>query len=319
MLMDLLDWIISGLHLVFLLLVFSRNSCLAILAKSRLKQKKEMRTIFSYTSTSAEQWIKFTAEVDDSLGVYLDRQYHPSFDFSSLFLDRMWHALKAAILSAAIETLPFQKVSNTHRHLYSPELTKLIAINKFLDRFLYRLTTRRPNRPTQLSQMITALPSYLENLASLLPDYTVPTYSTTPQAAITHFQSIVSPPLVHYSSIASFPVRWQLAYTPLSDVSTSLYDPVLTPISLQEWSDVISSMPNNKASGPSKISYEMIKHLSSEALDFSLLLANTCLSRGDIPADWHEAVVYPIPKPMILMLNSRTLDLLLFWKQFKNV
>ncbi|EXX52504.1 hypothetical protein RirG_252520 [Rhizophagus irregularis DAOM 197198w] len=309
----------------------------------------------------------------------------------------MWHALKAAILSAAIETLPFQKVSNTHRHSYSPELTKLIAINKFLDRILYRLTTRHPNRPTQLSQMTAALPSHLENLASLLPDYSVPTYSTTPvsvfksflrsqknlvsaflstkfaqhltdsveyytalrdehfsnslgtfidsalsvkkrsivldrvlvvldstptlltnpsdikQAAITHFQSIVSPPLVHYSSIASFPVRWQQAYTLLSDVSASLYDPVLAPISLQEWSDVISSMPNNKASGPSKISYEMIKHLSGEALDFSLLLANTCLSRGNIPADWREAVVYPIPKPHDFdaqLKNTRPITLL---------
>ncbi|GET50292.1 hypothetical protein RIR_jg32870.t1 [Rhizophagus irregularis DAOM 181602=DAOM 197198] len=35
--------------------VFDFSSCLAILAKSRLKQKKEMRTIFSYTSTSVEQ------------------------------------------------------------------------------------------------------------------------------------------------------------------------------------------------------------------------------------------------------------------------
>ncbi|GBC25651.2 hypothetical protein RIR_jg41468.t1 [Rhizophagus irregularis DAOM 181602=DAOM 197198] len=377
--------------------VFDFSSCLAILAKSRLKQKKEMRTIFSYASTSVEQWNNFTTEVDDSLGVYLDRQYRPNFDFSSLSLDRMWHALKAAILSAAIERLPFQKVSNTHRHLYSPELTKLIAINKFLDHFLYRLTTRRPNRPTQLSQMTAALPSHLENLASLLPDYSVPSYSTTPvselksflrsqknlvsaflstkfaqhlsdsveyytalrdehfsnslgtfidsalsvekhsivldrvlvildstptlltdpsdikQAAITHFQSIVSPPLVHYTSIASFPIRWQQAYTPLSDVSASLYDPVLVLISLQEWSDVISSMPNNKASGPSKISYEIIKHLSGEALDFSLLLANTCLSRGDIPADWREAVVYPIPKPHDFdaqLKNTRPITLL---------
>ncbi|EXX67045.1 hypothetical protein GLOIN_2v1762286 [Rhizophagus irregularis DAOM 181602=DAOM 197198] len=160
--------------------IFDFSSCLAILAKSRLKQKKEMRTIFSYTSTSVEQWNNFTTEVDNSFGVYLDKQYHSNLDFSSLSLDRMWHALKAAILSAAIEILPFQKVSNTHRYSYSPELTKLIAINKFLDRFLYRLTTRHPNRPTQFSQMITALPSYLENLASLLPDYTVPTYSTTP-------------------------------------------------------------------------------------------------------------------------------------------
>ncbi|EXX66240.1 hypothetical protein RirG_125730 [Rhizophagus irregularis DAOM 197198w] len=128
-----------------------------------------------------------------------------------------------------------------------------------------------------------------------------PTLLTDPsdikQAAISHFQSIVSPPLTRYSSIISFPARWQRAYTPLANVSASLYDPVLAPISLQEWSTVISSMPNNKASGPSKISYEMIKHLSGEALDFSLLLANTCLSRGDIPADWREAVVYPIPKP----------------------
>ncbi|GET58175.1 RNA-directed DNA polymerase from mobile element jockey-like [Rhizophagus irregularis DAOM 181602=DAOM 197198] len=313
---------------------------------------KVLTTVFDFN----EQWNNFTAEVDDSLEVYLDRQYNSRLDFSSLSLDRMWHALKAAILSAAIETLPFHKVSNTHRHSYSPELIKLIAINKFLDQFLYRLTTR-------------------QNLVSLLPDYSVPTYSTTPisefkfflrsqknlitaflstkfaqhltdsveyytalrdkhflnslgsfidsalsvekrsivldcvlvvlnstptlltdpsdikQAAITHFQSIVSSPLVCYSFIASFPARWQQAYTPLSGVSASLYDPVLAPISLQEWSDIISSMPNNKASGPSKISYEMIKHLSGEVLDFSLLLANTCLSRGDIPADWRKAMV----------------------------
>ncbi|CAB4489226.1 unnamed protein product [Rhizophagus irregularis] len=72
-------------------------------------------------------------------------------------------------------------------------------------------------------------------------------------------------------------------------------------------------MPNNKASGPSKISYEMIKHLSGEALDFSLLLANTCLSRGDIPADWREAVVYPIPKPHDFdaqLKNTRPITLL---------
>ncbi|GET57946.1 exodeoxyribonuclease III [Rhizophagus irregularis DAOM 181602=DAOM 197198] len=40
--------------------VFDFSSCLAILAKSRLKQKKETRTIFSYTSTSVEQWNNFT-------------------------------------------------------------------------------------------------------------------------------------------------------------------------------------------------------------------------------------------------------------------
>ncbi|CAB4423102.1 unnamed protein product [Rhizophagus irregularis] len=133
------------------------------------------------------------------------------------------------------------------------------------------------------------------------------------QAAIAHFQSVVSHPLVQYSSTASFPPRWQKAYTPISDVSASLYDPVLAPITLQEWSDVISSMPNNKASGPSKISYEMLKHLSGETLEFSLLLANSCLSRGDISADWREAVVYSIPKPHDFdaqLKNTRPITLL---------
>ncbi|EXX63304.1 hypothetical protein RirG_153550 [Rhizophagus irregularis DAOM 197198w] len=132
-------------------------------------------------------------------------------------------------------------------------------------------------------------------------------------SAITHFQSIISPSLVRYSSITSFLARWQQAYTPLSGVSASLYDPVLALVSLQEWSDVISSILNNKASGPSKISYKMIKHLSGEVLDFSLLLANTCLSRGDIPADWRKAVVYSIPKPHDFdaqLKNTRPITLL---------
>uniref|UniRef100_U9V060 Uncharacterized protein n=1 Tax=Rhizophagus irregularis (strain DAOM 181602 / DAOM 197198 / MUCL 43194) TaxID=747089 RepID=U9V060_RHIID len=149
-----------------LVTVFNFSSCIAILAKSRLKQKKELCTIIAYSSTSKEQWNNFTEQVDDSLGVYLDRQYNSRLDFSFFSLDRMWHALKAAILSAAIETLPFQK---------------------FLDRFLYRLTTRRSNRPTQIAQMTAALPSHLENLASLLPDYSVPTYSTTPVSVFKSF------------------------------------------------------------------------------------------------------------------------------------
>ncbi|EXX78900.1 hypothetical protein RirG_010770 [Rhizophagus irregularis DAOM 197198w] len=146
-----------------------------------------MRTVFSYTSTSEEQWMKFATEVDDSLGVYLNKQYTTCSDFSSLSLDRMWYALKAAIFSAAIETLSFHKVSNTHRSTYSPELSKLIAINKFLDRFLYRFTTRHPNRPTQILQMTAELPSHLVNLTSLLPDYSIPTYSTTPLSGFKSF------------------------------------------------------------------------------------------------------------------------------------
>ncbi|CAB4420691.1 unnamed protein product [Rhizophagus irregularis] len=320
--------------------------------------------------------MKFSLEVNSRL--HLDSAIsspYADFDFSRFSLDKLWHTLKRIILGAAIEYLPTKTVSNTYRHSYPPDLTKLIAINKFLDKLLFRLTTSRPYRPSQLTQLILALPRHLKDLVNLIPDYVIPPmlhafisttcflrsqkslvsaylsvrfaqhasesieyytalrddhFSSSPgtfidsalsanrrsiildqvlvvldskptlltdptdikQAAVAHFQSVVSPPLTQYTSRFSFSARWQKAYTPLVDVSASLYDSVLSSISLQEWSNIISSMPNNKASDPNKKDKD-----GNYALEFSLLLANSCLLRGDIPADWREAVVYPIPKP----------------------
>ncbi|CAB4423747.1 unnamed protein product [Rhizophagus irregularis] len=42
---------------------------------------------------------------------------------------------------------------------------------------------------------------------------------------------------------------------------------------LEEWSSTISSMPNDKAPGPSMISYEMLKHLGPHASSLLLNLA----------------------------------------------
>ncbi|PKY58129.1 hypothetical protein RhiirA4_479783 [Rhizophagus irregularis] len=106
-------------------------------------------------------------------------------------LDYIWSSpgfpAPAAIFNSAVRSLPHQHVSNTHCHSYFPELTKLIAINKFLDKFLYRLTTHHPNQPTQISQMTAALPSHLVDLTSLLPDYSVPVYSTSPLSEFKSF------------------------------------------------------------------------------------------------------------------------------------
>ncbi|GBC18419.1 hypothetical protein GLOIN_2v1785090 [Rhizophagus irregularis DAOM 181602=DAOM 197198] len=356
-------------------------SCFAILSKARLKQKSEQRTIFLYKNLKDDTWDKFSNEVNSRLELYLTT-HHPSVSsLSALSLDKLWHALKRSILSGAIDSLPFQHVSNTHHHKYPPELTMLIAVNKFLDRLLFKLTTSRPDRPAQILQMINSLPTQLILLKSLLTDYTIPSYSTTPlptfvkflrsqkalvsaylstqfhqhrvdsieyytalrdehfstspgsfissalsvehrsivldrvlvvidskptlltdpsdikQAAIKHFQSVVTPPLVQYSSTDSFSPRWQRAYTPLPDIDSSLYNSVMSPILADEWKNTLNSMPNNKASGPFKISYEMLKHLTGETFNLSLVLANACLIHGDIPADWREALVYPIPKP----------------------
>ncbi|GET52027.1 reverse transcriptase family protein [Rhizophagus irregularis DAOM 181602=DAOM 197198] len=244
-------------------------------------------TAFDFSS------LTFSNEVNSRLELYLATHYPSLSSLSALSLDKLWHALKRSILGGAIDSLPFQHVSNTHYHKYPPELTMLIAINKFLDRLLFKLTTSRPSHPARISQMINSLPTQLTLLKSLLKDYTIPIYNTTPlpafikflplsvehrsivldrvlvvidskptlltdpsdikQAAIKHFQSVVTPLLVQYSSTDSFPPRWQRAYTPLSDIDSSLYNSVMSPILEDEWTSTLNSMSNNKASAGNQV------------------------------------------------------------------
>ncbi|GBC12176.2 hypothetical protein GLOIN_2v1770668 [Rhizophagus irregularis DAOM 181602=DAOM 197198] len=141
------------------------------------RQKSEQRTIFLYKNLKDDTWDKFSNEVNSRLELYLTT-HHPSVSsLSALSLDKLWHALKRSILGGAIDSLPFQHVSNTHHHKYPPELTMLIAVNKFLDRLLFKLTTSRPGRPAQILQMINSLPTQLILLKSLLTDYTIPSYT----------------------------------------------------------------------------------------------------------------------------------------------
>ncbi|PKK61736.1 hypothetical protein RhiirC2_791377 [Rhizophagus irregularis] len=134
-----------------------------------------------------DTWDTFSNKVNSCLKLYL-ATHHPSISsLSALSLDKLWHALKRSILGGAIVSLPFQHVSNTYHYKYSPELTMLIAINKFLDRLLFKLTTSRPGCPAQISQMINSLPTQLTLLKSLLIDYTIPIYSTTPLPVFVKF------------------------------------------------------------------------------------------------------------------------------------
>src|SRR3990170_1800000 len=72
-------------------------------------------------------------------------------------------------------------------------------------------------------------------------------------------------------------------------------------------------MPNDKAPGPSMISYEMLKHLSSHASSLLLNLVGDCLASANIPDLWRQASVFPIPKPhewKCQLKNTRPITLL---------
>ncbi|GET63950.1 RNA-directed DNA polymerase from mobile element jockey-like isoform X1 [Rhizophagus irregularis DAOM 181602=DAOM 197198] len=113
---------------------------------------------------------------------------------------------------------------------------------------------------------------------------THPTLLTSPDAidqeVNEHFQNFVPITSTPPSSIQDLPERWSNAYAPLADVSPAIFDSLMDPPTLDEWSSTISFMPNDKAPGPSMIS---------------------------------QATVFPIPKPhewKCQLKNTRPITLL---------
>jgi len=71
----------------------------------------------------------------------------------------------------------------------------------------------------------------------------------------------------------------------------------MKPSIITEWSNILKSLPLNKATGPSGISNEMLQHIGLRTLHYLWILINACLTLNNMPQQWREAYVYPIPKP----------------------
>src|SRR5688572_7054458 len=117
------------------------------------------------------------------------------------------------------------------------------------------------------------------------------------EVANLHFQTIAGTPPTHHITIDEMADRWKTIYTPSSNIDGSIYENLLLPPTDDEWHSTISNLPNGKATGPSEISYEMLKHLSNATSNFLKDIVSECFSTGCIPSQWKDATIYPIPKP----------------------
>ena len=86
---------------------------------------------------------------------------------------------------------------------------------------------------------------------------------------------------------------------------------------MAELEDILKNLPINKASGPSGISYEMLKKLKMKGKNFLITLFDACFIIGIVPYSWKNNNIYPIPKkedwmadlsntrPIVLMETTR--------------
>ena len=82
----------------------------------------------------------------------------------------------------------------------------------------------------------------------------------------------------------------------LPEFTTEKTDHLTKTISLSELKKAIISLGNNKASGPSGIYSEHLKHLTPAMENCLLVIMNECLSLSMVPTDWLLSTIYLIPK-----------------------
>ncbi|GET50319.1 RNA-directed DNA polymerase from mobile element jockey-like [Rhizophagus irregularis DAOM 181602=DAOM 197198] len=283
---------------------------------------RNTRRVFKYDSISADQWTAFADNLDKLCPI-------DPLVFDAWPLNQKCEYLHSRIIKAANSTLPSVTVGNTYIPKKPKALESLCQSYRFLSKVAktirslhktpisysmhhetkWSLYYIRLNNILSLYKQtfVTPIifPPFLRdariddfaNLLQTLENMTLLLRNAIDQEVIEHFQNFVPITSTTPSSIQDLPERWSNAYAPLADVSPAIFDSLMDPPTLDEWSSTISSMPNDKASGPSMISYEMLKHLgpSASTLLFNLICA--CLSEANIPDLWRQATVFPIPKP----------------------
>ena len=76
---------------------------------------------------------------------------------------------------------------------------------------------------------------------------------------------------------------WQNEYNPKLYINSEWYNNALLELTTDEVNQTLAQLPNNKACGPSGISYEMLKHAGPLFLQTATALFNRCISTNCIP------------------------------------
>ncbi|UZO07888.1 uncharacterized protein OCT59_028159 [Rhizophagus irregularis] len=133
--------------------------------------------------------------------------------------------------------------------------------------------------------------------------------------AVKHFQHQAGPPNEKdIRNLDSLPQDWKDHYDPtLQNIKEEWWNNLVEPITLMDLSSIFKKLNNNKAPGPSKITYEDIIHLYEDTLKILVTIFNACITLKVIPDNWKHALLFLILKPHdwnCKLTNTRPITLL---------
>src|SRR6266540_228105 len=91
---------------------------------------------------------------------------------------------------------------------------------------------------------------------------------------------------------------WSDEFNPKDHINVEVYMDLMNTITESEFSQIVSGLPTNKASGPSTVSYESVKYAKPLCHTIIMKLLNACLHTTFISNSWRQALLFSIPKLM---------------------
>ncbi|GBB85706.1 hypothetical protein RclHR1_01220002 [Rhizophagus clarus] len=271
------------------LILCSLDSLPIIHSRSRTqnKSKRIYHVVFNFSSSDNMTWDDLNVSFSKALASVLFSPFHPRT------LDHVWHAFKSNLFVCFHDHLPKRHISPVSPSTLPREQFTMMLQLKLLNHLKKELLSKQYQfnvsfHSASFTNFKRAFEAREDNFLHKQGQFIT--------SAINRDRSI-GPSQSPYKSLSSLPLRWSSRYQPVDLLSDDIYDSVISLISLDKFCSTIRTLPCGKAAGPSGIPYEAFKHLSENNLSWLLRLFNDCLLTGNIPTEWRNASIYPIPKP----------------------
>ncbi|GES83459.1 hypothetical protein GLOIN_2v1790829 [Rhizophagus clarus] len=112
---------------------------------------------------------------------------------------------------------------------------------------------------------------------------------------------------------------WQQQYQPIDWIDPRWYANLMQEITIEEWRKVIMNLSKEKASGPSKISNELLQYMGPNMFKFILQLANLCLITGENHAALPDGSTEVLIRIMNLIMEDAKVKRKPLWILFQDL
>ncbi|PKY60980.1 hypothetical protein RhiirA4_485361 [Rhizophagus irregularis] len=294
---------------------FYDNEIVGLKQLAKLKQQKRWKMIYAYDEITDENWLKYKEETTK----LLDDEPQPIIRNVN-DLNRKWINFRKKLINLiqqscnnrkSRDTIIKQKkiVLNRKKSNYFKESKsyQYMCFIRNLRRKLKRILKTQKEGSFNINHMneiklastiltndntLTNIVLYLEELKKL-NNLLIIQY----KAELIQYRDIQMKDYIQERSGSTNQEKilsgiWIDQYSLRDYVEINIYDGLMDHITQEEIEYHISLLPNGKASGPSRVSYKMIKHSNSEMKTYIKDYLNECLTLKKIPKEWKIADLY---------------------------